>query len=71
MLGVLMKCVDVCKERNISEWYSSQNKQTIFSSTEDYKKSYGGSVKKIKVFQDRPGMFVKKDQTMEIWELIW
>ena len=38
----------------------------IFSSTEDYKKSYGGSVKKIKVFQDRPGMFVKKDQTMEI-----
>ena len=59
-----------CKERNISGWYSSQSKQTIFFLTEDYKKSYGGSVKKIKVFQDRPEMFVKKDRTMEIWELI-
>ena len=55
-----------CKERNISGWYSCQSKQTIFSSTEDYKKSYGGNVKKIKIFQDRPGMFIKKDGT--IWE---
>ena len=38
----------------------------IFSSTEDYKKSYGGSVKKSKVFQDRPGMLFKKDRVMEI-----
>ena len=59
-----------CKERNISEWYSSQNKQTIFSSTEDNKKSYDGSVKKTKVLKDRPGMFVKNDGTIEIWELI-
>ena len=29
-------------------------------------KTYGGSVKKIKVFQHRPGMFVKKDRAMEI-----
>ena len=28
-------------------------------------KSHGGSVKKIKVFQDRPGMFVKKNRTIE------
>ena len=38
----------------------------IFSSTGDYKKSYGGSVKKTKVFQDRPAMFVKKNRAMEI-----
>ena len=29
-------------------------------------RSHGGSVKKIKVFQDIPEMFVKKDGTMEI-----
>ena len=29
-------------------------------------RSHGGSVKRIKVFQDRPGMFLKEDRTMEI-----